>query len=277
MFDLYILHSQFNPMMNLQEQHWEKLFSHLTTEDSPWYGVWNVYSPEGEIVKTSKGIRILQANEDQTVITHTNQFPSPDGSTTEKQWQIDKKNCNRPDGLLHPADESKRGLSLDGEGATAWVSQRLEPESRFAVELFLKYKNGNTSIGSIYDASGALEKILQLREQLGSFPNTPEKPQIETLSGNWLGKKECMTPDLKILTTEETQELVLDPTGGKNETFYLPDGVVVNIPKKLKVGEEFEIVAGKLISDKEYKRLTAKYDKSGAFALLISEVFHLEE
>jgi hypothetical protein len=263
--------------MNLQEQHWQKLFGHVTTEGNPWYGEWTVYSPEQEVLKSSKGIRILQANPDKTVIDHINQFPSPDGSTQEKQWKIDKEACNQSDGLLHPADESKRALSLEGGGATAWVPKILKTEHPFSVELFLKHEDWNTSIGSIYDGSGCLEKILHLREHLGSFPNTPEKPPIKNLSGNWIGKKECMTPDTKISTLEETQELVLDPTQGKNETFFLPDGVVVNIPKRVNVGEEFELVAGRFVSHNEYKRLTAKYDKSGAFALLISEVFRQEE
>ena len=35
--------------------------------------------------------------------------------------------------------------------------------------------------------------------------------------------------------------------------------------------------AGKLVLDNEYKRLTAKYDNSGAFFRLISQVFHLVE
>jgi hypothetical protein len=82
-----------------------------------------------------------------------------------------------------------------------------------------------------------------------------------------------MTPDLKVSPIEEPQDLVLYATGGKNETLFLPDGVVVNIPKRLKLGEEFEIIAGKFVSNNEYKRLTAKYDKSGEFTLLISEVF----
>lgn len=51
----------------------------------------------------------------------------------------------------------------------------------------------------------------------------------------------------------------------------------MNIPKKLRVGEEFEIIAGKLVAENEYKRLTAKYNDSGAFTLLISEIFHLQD
>ena len=264
-------------MTNLQEQHWEKLFGNLTTEASPWYGIWTVYSPEKEVIKSSKGIRILQANEDKTTITHTNQFPLPDGSIQEKQWQINKETCNQHDGLCHPADPLKRALSLVGYGASTWVHKQLESGRTFSVELFLKHEDWNSSIGSIYDENGSLEKILHLREHLGSFPDIPAKPEIENLSVKWIGKKDSITPDLKISDTEETQELVLEQNGDKNETFFLPDGIVVNIPKQVKVGEEFEIVAGKLVAENEYKRLTAKYDDSGAFALLISEVFHRED
>jgi hypothetical protein len=42
---------------------------------------------------------------------------------------------------------------------------------------------------------------------------------------------------------------------------------------KLNLGEEFEIIAGKFVSNNEYKRLNAKYDRNGEFTLLISEVF----
>jgi hypothetical protein len=52
---------------------------------------------------------------------------------------------------------------------------------------------------------------------------------------------------------------------------------VSEICAPMPIGEEFEIVAGKLFAENEYKRLTAKYDDSGAFTLLISEVFSLQD
>jgi hypothetical protein len=255
------------------EQHWEKMFGHVDTEGSPRYGFWTVYSPEKEVIKSSQGIRILHANPDKTVITHTNQFPLPDGTVQEKQWQIEKQTCNLADGLLHPANPDKRALSLTDGGTSAWVTKQLEPGRSFSVELFLKDGDWNTSIGSIYTENGCLEKILHLREHLGSYPEEAQLEEINNLSGNWIGKKQSMSPDLRISAEEETQGLVLDPTKGKNETFYLPDAVVVNIPKRVSLGEAFDIVAGKLVAENKYKRLTAKYDSSGAFVLLISEVF----
>lgn len=261
--------------MNAQEQNWKNLFGDHTLEGIAWHGIWTVYSPEKEIVKSFQGVRRFRVNEEQTGIIHTNIYTYPDGSTAEQTWQLEKQTCNQPDGVLHPAIQSMRTLSF-GQGATALISKTLEIGKKFGVELFFRYKDWRTSVASIYGESGDLEKITLIREHLGSFPSTAE-PEIENLLGKWLGTKEDMTPDLKVSSSEETQALVLDPTEGKNETFLLPDGVVENSPKRITLGEEFEIVAGKLVSNDEYKRLTCKYDKSGAFTLLISEVFRREE
>lgn len=109
-------------MMNKQEEHWTKLFGDITTEKNPWHGNWLVYSPTKEVIKSMSGIRILQANQDGTIITHTNQFPAPDGQVLEKSWQIEKSSCNLPDGLQHPADAKKRAIALLGKGSSAWLS-----------------------------------------------------------------------------------------------------------------------------------------------------------
>lgn len=263
-------------MTNIQEKHWQKLFGFLTTEPTSMYGVWSVYSPEKEVLKSSQGIRTLVANADFTIITHINQFPSPDNSIPDRQWQIEKETCNLPDGLLHPADPSKRALALTDYGASAWVPKQLESGRSFSVELFLKHEDWNSSIGSIYAENGNLEKILHLREHLGSFPEIHTAPEITHLSGNWIGIKESISADLKLSASEEISELILDPTKGKNKTFFLPDSVVVNIPEKVQVGEALTIAAAKLFTKNKYKRLTAEYNSSGVFTLLTSEVFSLQ-
>ena len=258
--------------MKAQEQNWTNLFGDRTPEGIAWHGTWTVYSPNQEVIKSFQGVRRFWANEDKTVITHTNNYTYPDGSTQEKTWQLEKQTCNQSDGVTHPAILSMRTLSF-GQGANAWLSKRLESGKNFGVELFFRYQDWRTSVASIYADSGELDRITLIREHRGSFPNQPPGSEVKNISGKWIGKKEYMTPDLKVSPIEEPQYLVLYPTGGKNETFFLPDGVVVNIPKRLKLGEEFEMIAGKFVSDNEYKRLNAKYDESGEFTLLISEVF----
>lgn len=262
--------------MHLQEQHWENLFGNLTIEGSSHYGIWTVYSPEKEVIKTSKGIRNLRANADKTLITHTNQFPLPDGTIQEKQWQIEKEKCNLDDGLLHPANSSKRALSIGKYGSTTWFPKKFEVGCGFSVELFLKHEEWNTSIGSIYDDNGCLSKILYLYEFLNSYPDIPTIKEIGDLSGRWKVSRKYMSPDLNISVAEEISELEFNPTAGKNKTFLLPNRVIVDIPIELKSGEEFEIIAGKFVTQNDYKRLTVKYHSSGTFTQLISEAFHRE-
>ncbi len=262
--------------MNLQEKNWENLFGHITPEGISWHGIWTSYSPDKEVLTTFKAVRRFQANEDKTVITHTNKYTYSDGREEEKTWQIDKQSCSQPDGVIHPALLSTRAMSF-GEDKNAVVAKKLETGQKFAGELFFRYQDWRTSVVSIFAESGDLQRVTIIREHLNSFPNTPAKAEIEKLSGKWSGRKESINSDLKISAIEETQELVLDPTEGKNETLFLPDGIVVNVPKRVNIKEKFELVSGKMVAENEYKRLTAQYDSSGAFAMLISEVFSLQD
>jgi hypothetical protein len=263
-------------MMNLQERNWENLFGYITPEGAFWHGIWTMYSLEKEVLTTFKGIRKFQVNEDKTIITHINHYIYSDGKEQETIWEIEKQICNLPDGITHPALLSMRALSF-GDGANAVLSKQLEVETKFGAELFFGYEDGRTSVATIYEESGELLRISLICEHLDIFPTVPAELEVEKLSQKWIGKKEWITPDLQISAFPETQQLVLDPTKGKNETLLLPDRIVVNVPKKVSIGEEFELVAGKLVAENEYKRLTVQYDNSGAFTMLISEVFSLQD
>ncbi|MGI2903105.1 DUF3598 family protein [Tolypothrix sp. VBCCA 56010] len=261
--------------MNLQDKNWENLFGDITTEGISWHGIWTRYSPDKEIITSFKAVRRFQANEDQTVITHTNKYTNSDGTEEEIIWHIEKQTCSQPDGVIHPALLSTRVVSF-GKDKNALVSKKLEAGKKIAAELFFRYQDWRTGVAIIYAESGELERITIIREHLNSFPNTPAKAEIEKLP-RWSGRKEYLNSDLQISASAENQELVLDPTEGKNKTISLPDGIVVNVPEMVNIGEEFELVAAKLVAKNEYQRLTAKYDNSGAFAMLISEVFSLED
>ncbi|MGB3655878.1 MAG: DUF3598 family protein [Rivularia sp. (in: cyanobacteria)] len=258
--------------MNLQDKNWENLFGHITTEGVAWHGIWTMYSLEKEVLNSFKAVRKFQANEEKTLITHTNKYIYSDGTESERIWQIEKQICSQPDGVIHPALLSTRAISF-GDDKNAVVPKKLETGKRFGTELFFRYQDWRTSVVSVYAESGNLERITIIREHLNSFPNIPAKAEIEKLPGKYIGRKESMNSDLQISASAENQELVLEPTKVKNKTISLPDEITVNIPEKINIGEEFEIASGKLVANNEYKRLTANYDNSGAFAMLISEVF----
>ncbi|MDJ0514824.1 MAG: DUF3598 family protein [Trichodesmium sp. MO_231.B1] len=224
------------------------------------------------IIKSFQGIRKFWDNEDKTVINQQNNYTYADGSTEEKQWQIEKEIANQPDGVTHSASESMRVLSLSEE-AKIWMCTELKIGNPFGCELFFQYQNFRTSIGVVYGENGALERFLETREHLNSYPDQKPREELKNIPGNWVVKKESMTPDLQIYQEVELTEIELDPTAGKNQTFFLPDGIVINVPETVKIGEEFELVVGKMVIENKYKRMTVKYNQDGKFIQLISEVF----
>jgi Domain of unknown function (DUF3598) len=256
--------------MNEREQNWTNLFDEYTSNEIAWHGIWTVYSPEKEIIKSDRAIRIFRANEDTTIVTHINRYIRPDGSHDEKIWHLDKEKCNLPDGVVHPAMPFMRALSF-GKGATAWLSPKLVFGKNFGAEFFFRYGNWRTSVAIVYGENGKLNRIVQINEHLGSFVDPLPIQEITTISGNWIGEKQSMTPDLKISSPETIQQWMFDAT----EAISLPNGVVLIVPQTVQVGESFAIAATKQVAENEFKRLTAQYDNSGAFALLVSEVLHL--
>ncbi|BAY24494.1 hypothetical protein NIES2100_42890 [Calothrix sp. NIES-2100] len=259
--------------MNAQEQNWSNLFAHHTPEGMSWHGIWTRYSPDLEVIQSFQGIRSFRANEDKTVIYQTNNYTYADGSTEEKNWQLDKQTSNQPDGIIHTAIPSMRALSI-APGVQAWLSKTFEPGKHFGMELFFRHEDWRNSVSVIYGENSAVEKITHIREHLGSFPAETPGAKVKTIEGKWIGKKQYITPDLTVSNAETIQNLVLAPLEEQNQTFFLPDGIVINAPTSLSIGQEFDIIAGRFVSENQFKRLTAKYDNFGNFQLLISEIFH---
>ncbi len=258
--------------MNLQEQNWTNLFGNYSQQGTAWYGIWTRYSPELEVIKSFQGIRKFSANQDKTVINHQNNYTYADGSTEEKEWPIEKQIANQADGVIHPGLAFMRVLSC-GKQANACIVPQLKIGNRFGCELFFQHQNFRTSVVSLYGENGELAGFTQIREHLNSYPDQKPGAEFKNISGNWIGQKNSMTPDLQISQEPEQTELQLDPTQGKNKTFFLPDGIVINVPETVKIGEEFELVVGKMVIENKYKRMTIKYNRDGEFIQLISEVF----
>lgn len=259
--------------MNAQEQNWLNLFGNYTPEGIAWHGTWTRYSPEIEVINSFQGIRKFWANEDKTIIYHTNNYIYADGSTEEQTWQLDKQTCNQPDGLMHVALPSMRSVSV-GQGTNGGVSKKLVPGKNFGVELFFRHEVWRTSVVIVYGVNSDLERMVHIREHLDSFPVQSPGSEVKEIKGKWLGERTSIDSALNISVTEPTPELVLDPTNGINKTLFLPDGIVINAPEKLKIGQDFQLIAGRFVAENQFKRLTAKYDEHGDFQLLISEVFY---
>lgn len=77
--------------MNAQERNWSTLFGNHTQEGISWYGTWTSYSFNKEVVNSLKCVRSFRANEDNTIIYHTNSYTYADGREEEKPGKLISK------------------------------------------------------------------------------------------------------------------------------------------------------------------------------------------
>ncbi|KAM3114125.1 DUF3598 family protein [Phormidesmis sp. 146-33] len=255
--------------MNHSDRNWNNLFGEYTTDETAWYGQWNSYSPEQELIKSKQVIRSFRSNVDNTVITHTNRYLDNDGNVVDKtSWQIDRETCNQPNGVSHPAASSMRTLSF-GAGATAWLSQKLSLGNACGLELFFGNHDWRSSVVIVYGENGQLDRITHIREHRGDFSDQFLSKELSELSGNWIGKKRCMTPDLSISSEEETQ-VSFDQTSDPDKIIRLPGNTIVKFSESVDVNQPIQLAAGHQVADDQLQFLAAHYDTTGSFTQLVS-------
>jgi hypothetical protein len=254
--------------MNNLDKNWNNLFGEYTADETAWYGQWTMYSPNLEIIKSRQTIKGFRSNLDNTVITHINRYVEADGTVDEKTWQIDRKTCSHPDGVIHPAMPFMRSLSF-GAGATAWVSPRFVPGKPFGVELFFRDHNWQSSAAIVYGENGHLSRIVHIREHLGHFSDESVSLAPLEITGNWIGTKRSMTSDLSVSPEEKTQ-ISFDQLRGNHKMISLPGGMILMLPESVTVDQSIQIAAGQQTVDQQLKYLAAHYTAVGAFMLLIS-------
>jgi len=261
--------------MDMQEQHWKKFCTHHLGD---WHGTRTRYSPQGEVIESSEGFRMIRANPEQTEITHTNRSIYADGRTEEQSWQFNNQSNNFADGIMHPITSLMRFLVFE-QGAAAGVYKKLEAGSSFGIELFFRHHNLRRSLVIIYDKNGSLFRMTSIREDAFTFPNQYWSKEVKlsperNLSGNWIGNSLTMTPDLKVSPAVPTQ---LHWPIEENKNFYFPDGLSLSCPNQALVGSNFTIVANWLVTSSYLQQLIVKYNDSGAFSSLTFEEFHLKD
>jgi Domain of unknown function (DUF3598) len=259
--------------MNAQEQNWSTLFGNHTPEGISWHGTWTTYSPDKEVLNSLQCVRTFCSNEDNTIIYHTNNYIYADGREEEKTWQIEKQTCNQDDGIIHPGLPSMRTLSITPQ-IYAVLGKKFTPGSRFGMELFFRNEDWRTSVVVMCGENSVIEKFTQIREYLGSFPVQPPDAEVRNIDGQWIGEKQYINADLSLSNIESIENLMLVPLEDTYQTVFLPDGIVINTPKTLQNGQEFSIIAGRFVSQNQFKRLIAQYDNLGNFQRLTSEIFH---
>ncbi len=259
--------------MQLKDQNWKNFTANHLRD---WHGIWTRYTPQGEVKESFQSLRRFQSNPEQTEIHQTNRYIYSENNIKEESWDYNQAENSSTDGIFHPQADSMRTICFES-GHAGWVAKHLEVNSYFGVELFFRYEELRHSVGIVYDKQGALFRTANIREDAKVFPSQYWSKEIKQISErnlleDWKGTSVTITPDLKISEPIPTQ---LKWGWEGHKTFFLPDGVSISCPEQISIGTPFNLIVNWLLASSRLQQLSAHYDKSGAFAALILEDFHL--
>ncbi len=266
---------------------WDNFLQNL----GEWHGSFAQISPQGEMVKETPSILILEQLEDQKTVRLTlRRFPpSPDGIT-------------KP-----PADELVRQYQSFGQdllffenGAFSQGPLQLSPVSQSGAELGFIHHDCRLRVVELCRAEGDLQQLTLIREKKAGT-QTPERPQLtlEMLLGTWQGEATTLYPDLRSPETFSTQMqlqlaastelqqqitfgnqtiasraridgsiLYFDDSPQPMQVFLLPDGASATVPQQVKMRTPVFFEAGWLLSPNQRQRLIRRYNDQGEFESL---------
>lgn len=263
-----------NRIVTPQETNWFNLFGKYTPEKTTWHALTTVYSLELEVIRAYKFMRAFSTNTDQSIVYHQNTSYLPDNQINEQSWELEKPKCNLPDGVFHPASESMRAIGFGNE-TSIWVCKELIPNDNFGSEVFFQHQDWRHSVIPVYQ-EGNLARIVVIKENKLDFPHQFEEDKISYLSGKWQLEQVKMTPDLQISKANFPPQEINLPSTEDNQSYFLPEKTLLNLPKSITPGQAFEILAGKQIANNLYKQVKTQYDSTGKLMGLISEAYNLD-
>ena len=255
-----------------QEQNWLNLFGQYTPEGTTWHALTTVYALDLQVIRAYQFTRRFSINPERTIVYHQNTYYLPDGQTKEQSWEIEKEKCNQADGVFHPESEYMRAIGFS-HGTSIWVSQHFKPKGNFGSEVFVKQQDWRYGIIPVYQ-DGNLDRLVLIKEHPERFPEQLDEQKIHSGSGTWQLKHIKMTPDLQESTDELVQiDLDIYATKAGHSIYTLPEQIILNLPIAISVGEGFDILVGKEISENKYMQMRSSYDATGKFSGLISSEF----
>ncbi|MFB2895416.1 DUF3598 family protein [Aerosakkonemataceae cyanobacterium BLCC-F50] len=232
--------------MDTQLQNWDNFCRYHATGD--WHGTWTTYSPKGEVIKSFKGIRSLQASEDGSEINHHNYYTYADGKSESKTFGPYKQ---------------PNTIALFLDNSFSWGSTNVESGSNFGFETGFRYEDKRASVVVLYDGSGSLQRITIIPEHLASFAGEPSRPPVNGLSGNWQGTLKTMTSDLIVSPLVATSWNRLEDLGEDYLTLHFPDGISLSCPQQLERGKKFFMAVDWLVNSTLLQRGIRHYELSG--------------
>ncbi len=274
---------------------WDNFLQNL----GEWHGSFTHISPQGEMVKDTPSVLILEQLEDNKTVRLTlRRFPPSPDSTTKPPV----------DELVREYQSFGRDLLFFDNGAFSQGPLQLSPTSPSGAELGFIQDNRRLRVVELCNPEGNLQQFTLIREHRAGSDKA-ERPllTVEMLLGTWQGEATTLYPDLRSRSvplgvspdTFKTQmQLKIDNSGRLqqqlsfgNQTisssakiedsilyfdessqpinvYLLPDGASATVPQKVQIRTPVFFEAGWLLSPTQRQRLIRRYSDKGEFESL---------
>jgi hypothetical protein len=266
---------------------WDNFLQNL----GEWHGSFTQISPQGEIVKDTPSILILEQLEDHKTVRLTlRRFPPSPDSTTKPPV----------DELVRQYQSFGRDLLFFDNGAFSQGPLQLSPNSQSGAEFGFIQDNRRLRVVELCNPEGDLQSLTLIREYRAGT-HLEERPSltVEMLLGTWQGEATTLYSDLRSPDTFSTQmQLKIDDSGRLqqqitfgNQTisssakiedsilyfdasslpvnvYLLADGASATVPEKVQMRIPIFFEAGWLLSPTQRQRLIRRYSNKGEFESL---------
>ncbi|MEL7035600.1 MAG: DUF3598 family protein [Cyanobacteria bacterium J06592_8] len=265
---------------------WENFLENL----GEWHGSFTQISTQGEIIKDTPSILLLEGLNDNTRVRLTlRRFPpSPDGITKPPV-----------DELVREYQSLGRDMLFFETGAFSQGTIQLAPFAKSGAEFGFVAENRRLRLVELCDLNGYLEQLTLIREYRANTDAVERPPlTVEALLGTWKGEAVTLYPDLRPPETVSTQmQLQLNHStltqtlSFNNQTisstatiagsilhfdqgsqpvrvYLLPDGASATVPQQVQLRQPFFFEAGWLIHPHQRQRLIRRYNAKGEWESL---------
>jgi Domain of unknown function (DUF3598) len=233
-------------------QNWNNFCQYHANND--WYGTWNTYSPDGQLVEYLQCIRSFHLSEDDSEIYHQNHYTYADGKKETKTFGPYKK-------------PNSKSLFLDN--SFSWGSTNIETGSNFGFETGFRYEDRRISVVVVYDGTGKMEKIVAISEHLASYSEESKLRSAKDISENWQGTGKTMTPDWVVSPPVTASWNQLENLVEDYLTLHFIDGISICCPRKIEAEKEFCLAADWLVNPNLLQRGIRQFDTSGFTGLTL--------
>lgn len=255
----------------VEDELYQQWYRFIEEHGFTWKGILTRYEGNGKISEILDSTRKFTSAEDASSVEHYLCFANKEdpSKVLERNFIVEK--CGP--GIIHPVDP--KSIVMFSSHGSGLMSRALDEEDVNYVEIYLNVDNRRMSIVIFYDPDqytlSRMSLFREVKHTESNFPWSEDKPEI--CHREYPHVKVVST---SLLSSETFEETPLDnyPVNWSSENriiFDFPDGISINVPQSLKVGQKDDLIVSWQYNNKQVKRGIAQFHDDNCSPDLITQ------